>query len=527
MEPQLQTDSKLNSKNTLIKSTVLLIIVTVVSKFLGFGREMTQAYLFGANIQTDAYLVAMTIPTVLFLAVSGAINHVLVPVYDQYRSLGRDKALVVKFGLIGLVFCMIIFVIPVFLNTNVAVRIFAPRLPEEGIALAAGMLRILIFIVFFRFLSAIGKAVLHVNRNFWVPGMVGVPYNLSIIFFSFLLAGRWGINALVWGTFVGVGIQFFFQLPWLSRIKMGGTIRTKVSDGLKQIGFLLPPVLMGSLASQAKTMVDRIFASGLAEGSISFLNYANRVKELPVGLLIVTVVTVLYPTLVSQANNQQWRQYRSTLANALNTMLFLMLPITAGVVILALPITQLVFMRGEFELAAAHATAYALRFYGFHILGAMIYMLMVKAHYALKDTMTPLYAMLISVGLNIILNMIFISFFDHGGLALATAIASLVTGMFMFMRLRKKIGPLLGSVILGDMAKSLLATAVMALLCLTLYTKMQPYIPASFMGRATSTGGIVLICAGAYFALAWVLKISAMDEALKLAQGLKDKFRRA
>ena len=518
-----QTDT-LNSKNTLVRSTMLLIILTVLSKLFGFGREMTQAYFFGANIITDAYLVAMTIPTVLFLAVSGAINNVFVPVYDRFRTQGRDKALVIKFALIGLGFCVLVFIIPVFLNTKFAVRLFAPQLREEGIALAAGMLRILIFIVFFRLFSAIGTAVLHVNRNFLVPGMVGIPYNLAIMGFSFFLAGSMGINALVWGTFAGVGIQFFILLPWLTRIKMGGTIRTKVSDGLKEIAFLLPPILMGSLAGQAKTMTDRIFASGLAEGSISFLNYANRIKELPVGLLIVTVITVLYPTLVSHANNQQWRQYRSIVANALNTMTFLLLPVIAGIAILALPLTQLIFMRGEFDMAAAESTAYALRFYSFHILGAMVYRLMVKAHYAVKDTKTPLYAMLISVSLNIVLNIIFIPFFAHGGLALATAIATLTSGLFMFRRLRKRIGPVLGNNILQDMGKSALATLTMAFLCLVLYIVLQPYIPASFLGKAAVTGGIVVVCAGLYFALAWFLKISAMDEAMKLVRGLKSKI---
>jgi len=526
MDTQLNQASSSTNKNTLVKSAVLLMVLTIISKFFGFAREMTQAYFFGADMYTDSYLVAMTIPTVLFLAVSSAINNVFVPVYDRYRAQGRDKALVWKFAQIGLILTVLVFVIPVFLNTNLAVRLFAPEFPDEAVVLAAGMLRVLIFIVFFRLFSAISTAVLHVNRNFLVPGMVGIPYSLAIMAFSALLAKEMGINALVWGTFAGVAIQFFVLVPWLARTKMGGTVRDKVADGLKEIAFLLPPVLMGSLAGQAKTMTDRIFASGLAEGSISFLNYALRVKDLPVGLLINTIIIVLYPTIVSYANGEQWRQYRSALASALNTMTFLMLPITAGFAILALPITQLIYMRGNFSIEAAQATAYALRLYSPLLLGTMLYTLMVKAHYAVRDTKTPLYAMLISVIVNIALNFLLVGVLDHGGLALATSLATIVGGLFMYYKLSKTRGNLLNMDILLDMGKSVLATLVMAVFCLTAYALLAARIPQGFVGRAMFTGAIVALSAGVFLGLAWFMKISAMKEAINILQRTKQKILR-
>lgn len=519
-----ESAAKLNTKNTLVKSAVLLMILTIISKIFGFAREMTQAYYFGADVNTDAYLVAMTIPTVFFLAVSSAINNVFVPVYDRFKTQGRDKALVWKFAQIGLVLTSLIFVVPVFLNTKLAVRLFAPEFSSEAVSLAAGMLRILIFIVFFRLFSAISTAVLHVNRNFLVPGMVGIPYSLAIMGFSVMLAGKMGIDALVWGTFAGVAVQFLVLVPWLAKTKMGGSIQDKVSDGLKEIAILLPPVLLGSLAGQAKTMTDRIFASGLAEGSISFLNYALRIKDLPVGLLINTVIIVLYPTIVSYANAKQWQQYRAALANALNTMTFLILPVAAGLAVLALPFTQLIYMRGSFDGEAAAATAYALRLYSPLLLGTMLYTLMVKAHYALRDTKTPLVAMVISVSLNIVLNAILVRFLDHGGLALATSLATIIGGLFMYFRLSRNTGPFLDKSTLTDMGKSALAALVMAALCLAAYLFLLPYIPEAFLGRALYTGAIILVSAGAYFALAWVLKISAMAEVLNLLRRVKQRL---
>lgn len=524
MEAQLNNNPASNTKNTLVKSAVLLMILTVVGKFFGFAREMTQAYFFGATVYTDAYLVAMTIPSVLFLSVSGAINNVFIPVYDNFRSQGRDKALFWKFTLTCIVLCFFVFIIPVLLNSSLAARIFAPEFSDEAIALAAGMLRILIFIIFFRLLTAVSTAVLHVNRNFLVPGLVGIPYSLTIMTFCALFAGSMGINALVWGTFVGVATRFLVIFPWLAKTKMGGAIGDKVSDGLKEIAILLPPVLMGSLAQEFKAMIDRIFASGLAEGSISFLNYAVRVNALPIGLLVGTVSIVLYPTLVAHFNNKQLPQYKSAVANALNVLTFVMLPITAGFAILALPIIQLIFMRGSFDAQAAEATAYALRFYSPFLLGAMLYNLMLKAFYAIKDTKTPFVAMLISVMLNILLNMVLIGPLTHGGLALATAISSLTAATFMYFRLGRIIGPLLNKHTLADLGKSVVATIVMAVVCLAAYYLLAPHIPQAFMGRMAYIGAIILLSATVYFTLAWIMKISAMHEGIAIIIKVKNKY---
>lgn len=525
MEPQLDKPvSTMNSKNTLVKSAVLLMIMTVVSKVFGFGREMTQAYFFGADINTDAYLMAMTIPTVLFLAVSNAINNVFIPVYDRFKIQGKDKALVWKFTRICLAIIILLFFIPVMISPTLAIRLFAPDFPPEATELAAGMLRIMIFLVFFRLFSAISTAVLHVNRNFLIPGMVGIPYSLAIMAFSLLLSASMGINALVWGTFIGVAVQFLIQVPWLAKVKMSGSISADVSDGLREIAILLPPILMGSLAGQAKTVTDRIFASRLPEGSISFLNYAVRIKELPLGLIVTTVITVLFPVIVSHANKQEWQQYRRNLANSINTMMFLMLPITAGFAILAMPITQLVYQRGNFDLQASISTAYALRFLSPLLIGKMLYLIMIKAHYAIKDTKTPLIAMFISVPANILLDFLFIGSLGHGGLALATSISTTAGALFMYYRLTKFTGTLLDKRILIDMGKSAAATLAMAAVCLGAYLVLLPSIPAAFMGKALYTGGIIAVSAGVYFVLAWVLKISAMGEAINILNQAKRKL---
>ena len=175
--------------------------------------------------------------------------------------------------------------------------------------------------------------------------MDGFPYNIVIIAISFALHQKLGIYALVWGTLFGVVAQSLFKLPWFLKTKMYGDLKASSADGLKEILRMLPPVIIGSMASQIKSVTDKMFASTLAEGSISYLNYSSRLVGLPQGLLITSIITVVYPSLVDYINNREYDKFRDTFTKAVNSMQFLLMPMVVGFVVLALPIIQIVFQR--------------------------------------------------------------------------------------------------------------------------------------------------------------------------------------
>lgn len=499
--------------NSLVKSAGILIILTAASKLLGFGREVSIAYLFGASAQTDAYLMALSIPTLLFTGVSAAISSVFIPVFDRYHKQGRGKPLLVKFLAIGAGITVFAFIIPTLIFSRQLVSIFAPGFDAATADMTMAMLRILTIIILFRFFSAVIRAVLHVERNFVIPGLEGFPYNIFIIGVSFALYRYLGIYALVWGTLFGVAAQTLFKTPWLLRTKFQGGWWDNCRDGLREIFYLLPPVIIGSMATQIKVTIDRMFASTLAEGSISYLNYANRLVGLPQGLLVTAVITVIYPSLVSFGNGGELKSFRETYIKAINSMQFMLIPMIVGFWVLALPIIELVYQRGNFSDLAVTQTVAPLRFYGLSLIGSMLTALTVKAMYALGDTKLPLVSTGVMIVTNIILNFLLIGPLQHGGLALATSIASFIGGGILVYLLARKIGGLNIRRSLIDGGKSVLAALIMGGVIYLAYTGGLSVIPGRWLSKLALLLATTVLGAGVYFLGTTVFKVQGAMEA--------------
>lgn len=316
---------------------------------------------------------------------------------------------------------------------------------------------------------------------------------------------------------MGILSQLLIKLPWAARVKLGGRVADRSWDGLREIAWMLPPVLLGSMAGQAKTLVDRMFASGLAEGSISYLNYASRINELPNGLLVATIVTVIYPGLVSSFNNGEKEEFSKTLTNSLNSMLFLLVPVVAGFLALATPMVELIFQRGEFGAVETIQTAYALRFYAVGLAGIGVWHLMIKGYYAQKDTLTPLLVTALTVATNTVLDYLLVGSLLHGGLALATSLSYTLGAAILLCRLYNKMGMSISGRTVLDLGKSVLAAAIMGIACHYGYQGMLAlWTPAGFVQKAALTFAVIFVGMGVYFALTKLMKTQAMEEAGKL-----------
>lgn len=486
-------------KNTIAKSAALLIILTMSSKVLGFARETVIAALFGATALTDAYNMALSIPTLLYSGVAAAISSVFIPVYDRFRRQERDKSLVLRTLVYGAGLTILIFVLPVGLFSRQLVGLFAVGFDDATAALTARMAQILCAILIFRFISSVARAVLHVNRNFIIPGLDGFPYNLVIIGVSFALYPRLGIYALVWATLLGVASQSLFKFPWLLKTNFYGSWKESCRDGLKEIIFLLPPVIIGSMAGQIKAMTDKVFASTLAEGSISYLNYSSRLIGLPQGLLVTAIITVVYPSLVGYINNREYNEFRQTFTKAVNSMQFMLMPMVVGFIVLALPIIQVVFQRGNFDSVAAAQTVLPLQAYSIGLVGTMLNSFSTKSLYAMGDTKTPLYVTLLTITLNVVLNFIFIGPLRHGGLALATSLAHWVGGIILVWILARKIGGIDVRPILMDFGKSLAASLLMGVAVYFVYTGLFPLIPGGRLYQVIFLACVIGLGALLYF----------------------------
>lgn len=514
------------SKDSLFKSATLLIAITMVSKLFGFGREMVVASLYGASAATDAWFVAAGVPTLLFSPVHNAISTVFIPVFDGSVASGRAKALLTRFGALAFALSLLLLVIPVWLFAPQVVSLLAPGFEAEAVAAAAAMVRVVIFCIIFRVISGIVSAVLHVNRNFLVPGAESIPYNIVLIAIAFTFYREWGIYALVWGTLIATAVQLLYKLPFLFKASLPGKLNAPIQDMMREIAILLPPVILSSMSGQLKAMVDKMFASTLSAGSISYLNYAVLLNSLPSALLITTIVTVMYPTIVSQANQSNIDGFRSTLTRALQATTFLILPVTLGMIILARPIIEFVYQRGEFDVVAVAGTIPPLTFFALGLPGMVIYLFMVRAMYALKDTRTPLLATAISFTVNALLNWALIGVLNHGGLALANSLALWSSGLYLYWRLRQRIGHLNEKILVPDTIRALWAALLMGVICyLSAWGLAQVFVPQTFIQRAIQL--TLLIGSGGltYLAAARALGCQGYQEALTLLRSIFTKIK--
>ena len=287
---------------------------------------------------------------------------------------------------------------------------------------------------------------------------------------------------------------------------------------VRRIIYLVPPILVSAGISDINRIIDRSLASTLVDGSISALNYANKLDGLTTGIFISALATVLYPMLSEEANKETYDGLKKVMIRGINIVLLITIPAMVGMIILANPIVRVAFERGAFDSTATHMTVGALIFYSIGLVGSALRTISHRVFYSLQDTKTPMKNSFTSVIINVILNFILINFMAHRGLALATSISVNLTALLILYRLRKKIGPFgfMNSIKCG--LKSLISAAVMGVvvyfLNIVLAKNMGSGLVSEFIALAVSAG----VGATIYFALIYLFKIEEVDWVIKLAK---------
>lgn len=507
------------------KAAIVVMVITLISKITGFLREIVLGSTYGATYVTDAYLVSQTIPQVIFATVTAALATTYIPLYSDIR-IGRGEREAVKFTnkVVNAVF---------FLSAVVALlgMIFAEQIVSvialgfegETLKLAVSFTRITFMMVLFIGLSNIFQGFLQSNGEFALPALIGIPYNFILIS-AMLFFGSKRPYGLVIATLLGAFSQLAVLL--FGALKRGYRFETAFAlndpDVLK-VASLSVPVMMGTAVQQLNTTIDRMLASGLPEGSISALNFANRLNGFVYGLFSLSLSAVIYPLLSRLRAEEDLDAFKDKLVTSLNAIVLIILPITAGALILNRPIVSLLFERGEFTSRATAMTASALAYYS---LGMVFYGMrdvLNKAFYSLQDTRTPMVNGMVTVGLNIIMNLIFVRFMAHNGLALATSISAALTTMLLVFNLRKKLGGIGGKKLAEAFAKSALSSAAMGLLVFLLYRNFAGHIENSSRLLGLMALGIVVgLGAVFYFAMIYALKVEEAKWLLSLARnGMK------
>ena len=417
----------------LAKATLGLMIATILAKILGFGRELVLASCYGASMYSDAYITAMNIPLVIFASIGGTLGTVLIPMYFEVENkLGNKKSLEFINNILNVVtmLCILLGIIG-FIFAEQLVKIFAIGFEGEILEISVNFTRIIIFGIIATGLSYIMTAYLQIKNNFTIPGLASIPKNIIIII-SIILSVKYNPYIMIWGTLIGIFMEFIFQLPFAIKNSYKYKLYVNIKDKyIKKTIILIGPVLIGTAVNQVNTMIDRTLASTLVEGSISALNYANKLNTFVMGLFIMSVSAVIYPMLSKLSSQNDNTKFIDTVIKSINSVILLITPISVGAIVLSTPIVRLLFERGEFDSRATSMTAIALIMYSIGMVAFGLKDILSKVFYAIQDTSTPMKNGILAMILNIVLNIILVKKLKIAGLALATSVSSITSSVVM------------------------------------------------------------------------------------------------
>ena len=499
--------------NKVAKSTCILILITILSKCFGFIRETTLVSIHGASSVTDAYITAMNIPSVMFATIASALATTFIPLFFDIRNKeGETNSLKFSNNVFNIVVILSLILASLgFIFAKPIIKVFAMNFKGEQLILATNFAKIMMIGTVFIGLNNILSSWLQIKENFIIPGIIGIPYNLIIILFI-IISSKNNVYIMVIGTIIATIVQFIIQ--FFSSYKTGFrySIYLNLKDkNIKKMISLIVPVFIGVGVAQLNTVVDKSLASTLGNGMITILNSANRLDSFVSQIFVANIITVLYPLLSMLSIENDKTNFSLAIKKSINSIIIITIPISVVSIILSEPIVRLVFERGQFNSKDTILTSQALACYSIGMCAFGVRALLNKIFYSLKDTKTPMINGTITVLLNILLNIVFIKFMGHIGLALATSISSILCTVLMFKDLKKLIKGFNNYNTIYTLIKSLVASIFMGTIVKLVYTGIIA-IGVSSTVNLISIGISILIGSIIYILVLVILRVDEIKD---------------
>lgn len=452
-------------------AATVISAATSLSRVLGYVRDAAIAYVFGAGLLADAFFMAFRISNLLRRLVGeGALTSSFVPIFtEEMNSRSRESTRELAssvFTLFAIILTIITALGMVFSEEIVLVMAPGFAADPQKFDLTVSLTRFLFPYMVFIGLMAIAMGVLNSYRHFAAPALAPVFFNLAIIASVFAIAPFLvsPVYALVIGVLVGGALQLAIQIPYLGKFGMLPSLSFKFSDpAIKRIFILMAPATFGIGVYQLNLFVTMWFSSRLPEGAVSYLYYAGRLMELPLGIFAVSVTTAVLPSLSEQVAKKEWEGVKSSLSFAVRLVNFVTIPATIGLLVMSQPIVDTLFMRGEFTAFDSIGTASALYWYALGLVPVAVSRILTSVFYSMKDTATPVWVAFFAFIANTIFCFALVGPMGHNGLALATTLASAVNCAILFVILKKRFGTFGGREVMASGLKSLGASTVMGL----------------------------------------------------------------
>jgi putative peptidoglycan lipid II flippase len=503
-----------------------LSALTMLSRLLGLVREQVFAITLGAGIYSDAFLAAFRIPNLLRdLFAEGALSTAFVPTYvATLRQKSRAEAialanrvmstLTIYLGLIAL--AAILFPEPV-------VRLVATGFSPEKAALCATLVQIMMPFLPAISLAVVAMGALNAEEKYTAPGLASSMFNLVAIIGG-VAVWLWGLSpraaVLTWAVLALVGgiAQLAIQVPSLWRTgyrpRLMPDLRLR-DPGTRRIATLMAPATLGVAAVQVNVVVNSSFASLISDGALSWLSYAFRLMQLPIGVFGVAVGTTALTHLSRDAAGQDWDRMRATLQRGLRMVLFLTVPSTVGLALLGVPIIRLIYEHGKFSPHATIETARALSGYAIGLVAYAAIKVVAPAFYALGRTRVPLIASVSAVVANLIWNILTFRRFGHVGLAVGTSIAALVNAGVLVFAFEKQIHGFVSRELLLPFAKILVAAVIMAAAVWAISARVELLFIPGVVGAAIKAFVPIVAGVAVYFGAARALRLQEATTLLK------------
>jgi putative peptidoglycan lipid II flippase len=434
----------------LFKSLSVVSFFTLVSRLLGLVREMVLAAKFGASASTDALFVAFRIPNLLRrLFAEGAFAQAFVPILAEYRRSEGDERAKLLIAHVASLLSLLLLIISILgvLFAPYLVYVIATGFSESSgqAELTASLIRLTFPYLLFISLTSLFSSVLNTWGRFAVPAFTPALLNLSFILSALYLTPYFEppIMALGLAILLGGIAQLAFQIPFLLRLKLWPKLKWRPNDpGVIRILRKMAPAVIGVSAAQISMVINTNIASRMQEGSVSWLTFADRLMELPVGLLGVAMGTVILPALSVSVADKKAEEYQATLEWGLIVMLVISIPSVAGLIALSEPILITLFMRDQFSFDDVSMTQVAFWGYGVGLVPIVMIKLFAPVFYANKDTQTPvriaIKAVIVTQFLNVIFWMLMPNHIKHAGLALAISGGAWLNAIMLVIELRRK-----------------------------------------------------------------------------------------
>lgn len=505
----------------LIKSTLVTGSMTLISRISGLVRDVVLANFIGASatVAADAFYVAFRIPN-FFRRIfgEGAFSQAFVPVLSEYRN-QSDAAAIRLFishmsASLGLVLLAIVLV--GILTAKGIVTVLAPGFldDQEKFAITVSMLEITFPYLLFISLVAMSAGIMNAYHRFAVPAFTPVLLNLCMIASALILAPLMDGSALAlaWGVFIAGIVQLLYQFPSLRKMQLLVWPKLDWQDeGVRKVGKLMVPAIIGSSAAQISLLVNTILASFLATGSVSWLYYSDRLMEFPLGIFGIALATVILPALSDTHHSRTKEEFSALLDWAMRWVALIGLPASVALILLSDALVATIFQYGEFTAWDVEMSAKSLVAFSLGLPALILIKVLAPGFFARQDTRTPAKIAVIAVAVNILCSVLLIGPLAHVGLALAVTISAYVnSGLLYFILLRQGIyQPRRGWLLY--LAKTTLACAGMGALLYAGVGDLQSWTEAGLLdriGRLT-----MLIAAGAivYFALIFAVRIPLLE----------------